>query len=123
MRERIAASADGQRGRRNAHQPDRPDGEPAGDRRSIVRRTGSPLLRVGAIVAMAAVVVGACGGRSGGTPTASSGAGQSSGASTAAGGGTVNIAINPWVGYEADAAVGGYLIFFFNGTATTEKNL
>ena len=25
------------------------------------------------------------------------------------GGGTVNIAINPWVGYEADAAVVGYL--------------
>jgi len=37
--------------------------------------------------------------------------------------GTVNLAINPWVGYEADAAVVGYLAKNKLGCTVTEKNL
>jgi glycine betaine/proline transport system substrate-binding protein len=57
--------------------------------------------RTAAAAAMV-MTLAACGG-------AKSGAGDS----TATGGttkGTVNIAVNPWVGYEADAAVVGYLL-------------
>jgi glycine betaine/proline transport system substrate-binding protein len=44
---------------------------------------------------------------------------------TAAGGskGTVNLAVNPWVGYEADAAVIGYLLDKKMGYTVTKKNL
>jgi len=38
-------------------------------------------------------------------------------------GGTVNIAINPWVGYEADAAVVGYLLEHELGYKVEKKNL
>ena len=98
-----------------------------------MRRSSSPLLRLGAMAAIAVVVLGACGGRSGATssPDSSSGGGGGGGASAPAasgggGGGTVgniNIAINPWVGYEADAAVVGYLIKNKLGGTVTEKNL
>ena len=91
-----------------------------------MRRSTSPLLRIGAMAAMAVVVLSACGGRSGATtPPASTGTGggSSSGPSAPAGGGTVNIAINPWVGYEADAAVVGYLMKSKLGATVTEKNL
>jgi glycine betaine/proline transport system substrate-binding protein len=37
--------------------------------------------------------------------------------------GAVNLAVNPWVGYEADAAVVGYLAKTKLGCTVTEKNL
>ncbi len=96
-----------------------------------VRRTSSPRLRVAALAAMAAIAFSACSGRGGATtePAASTGSAPSGAASsgaapsTAAGGGTMNLAINPWVGYEADAAVVGYLAKSKLGATVNEKNL
>ena len=92
-----------------------------------MRRSTSPLLRMGAMAAIAVVVLGACGGRSGATTTPASSTGTGGTASGApapsGGGGNVNIAINPWVGYEADAAVVGYLMKSKLGYTVTEKNL
>ena len=66
-----------------------------------MRRSSSPLLRLGALAAIAAVAFSACSNRGGGESTAPGTSGQPAG-STAAGG-TINIAINPWVGYESNA--------------------
>jgi glycine betaine/proline transport system substrate-binding protein len=91
-----------------------------------VRRTTSPLLRVGALAAVAVIALGACGGRSGGSTAPAGSAGGGAGVSCALSGaskGTVNIAINPWVGYEADAAVVGCLAKGTLGYTVTEKNL
>ena len=60
-----------------------------------MRRSCSPLLRLGALAAIAVAAFSACSSR-GGASTAPAVSGQPQ-ASTAAGG-TVNIAINPWVG-------------------------
>jgi glycine betaine/proline transport system substrate-binding protein len=51
--------------------------------------------------------------------------GSSSGGSSAAAGkcGNVNIAVNPWVGYEADAAVVGYVAEKDLGCTVTKKDL
>jgi glycine betaine/proline transport system substrate-binding protein len=67
------------------------------------------LARLGALLAVGALALGAC---------SSNGGGGSSG-----GGGTVNIAINPWVGYEANAAVVGCIAHSQLGATVTEKNL
>jgi glycine betaine/proline transport system substrate-binding protein len=70
-----------------------------------------------AVVALGLVVTG-CGGAKVG--------GSSGGASSGSGGGskgTVNIAINPWVGYEADAAVVSYLLQSKLGYTVQKKNL
>jgi glycine betaine/proline transport system substrate-binding protein len=48
---------------------------------------------------------------------------SSSGTSNGKPCGTVNMAVNPWVGYEADAAVVGYLAKTKLGCTVTEKNL
>lgn len=45
------------------------------------------------------------------------------GGASPGGGGTVNIAINPWVGYEANAAVVGYLLENELGYDVVEKDL
>jgi glycine betaine/proline transport system substrate-binding protein len=89
----------------------------------VRRRTTGPVARVVTLVAIAAIVVGACGGRGAATsgPTAGSSAGG--GSSPAAAKGTVNIAINPWVGYEADAAVVGWVLKNQLGYKVQEKNL
>src|SRR5512141_512097 len=90
----------------------------------MANRSNRTLARVGTGLAIAAIVFGACSSRSGETTAPSTDAGAS--ASTAAGGGakgTVNIAINPWVGYEADAAVVGYLLKNKLGYTVEEKNL
>jgi glycine betaine/proline transport system substrate-binding protein len=77
------------------------------------------------LAAVAAIVLGACGGRTGATaaPPASGGAPASAGPAASGTGANVNIAINPWVGYEADAAVVGYLMKTKLGNQVTEKNL
>ena len=66
------------------------------------------LARLGALLAVGALALGAC--------SSNGGAGSSSG-----GGGTVNIVINPWVGYEADAAVVGYVAKSQLGTTVTRR--
>jgi glycine betaine/proline transport system substrate-binding protein len=89
-----------------------------------VRRTSSPLLRLGALAAIAVVAFSACGGRSGATTAPAASGGGGTAASVAPGsGGTMNLAINPWVGYEADAAVVGYLAKSKLGATVNEKNL
>ncbi len=92
-----------------------------------MKRDRKRLAQLGAAFAIAAIVFGACS-RSGGAsnaPSTAASAGSSAAASGAAGGtkGTVNIAINPWVGYEADAAVVGYLLKEKLGYKVEEKNL
>lgn len=73
----------------------------------------SSIRRLAVVVAAAGVVLAACS-STGGSPAASGGAG---------GGGTVNMAINPWVGYEANAAVVGYLLENELGYTVVNKNL
>jgi glycine betaine/proline transport system substrate-binding protein len=80
-----------------------------------VRTTQAGLRRLAASVAVLVVLVGAC---------SSTPGGSGGGASVAPGsGGTVNIAINPWVGYEADAAVVGYILKTQLGATVNEKVL
>jgi glycine betaine/proline transport system substrate-binding protein len=92
-----------------------------------VSRTTSPLGRLGVLLAIAALAFIACSGRGGASekPSTESGASAvTSGAPASTGPkGTVNIAINPWVGYEADAAVVGYLLKDKLGYTVAEKNL
>ncbi|HSL33992.1 MAG TPA: ABC transporter substrate-binding protein [Candidatus Limnocylindrales bacterium] len=73
----------------------------------------SSIRRLAVVVAAAGIVLAACS-STGGSPAASGGAG---------GGGTVNMAINPWVGYEANAAVVGYLLENELGYTVVNKNL
>ena len=71
-----------------------------------------------ALVAVAALVVTGCGGATVG--------GGGGGGSTAASGppcGTVNLAINPWVGYEANAAVFSYVAKSRLGCTVVNKDL
>ena len=91
--------------------------------------------RLGALVAVAAIAT-AC--SSGGGATASAGPGASDAAPSGAApsapaatdggalpgeGTTVNIAVNPWVGYEANAAVVGYLLEHELGYTVEKKEL
>jgi glycine betaine/proline transport system substrate-binding protein len=66
-----------------------------------------------AAVAVTGLVLAACTSGGGGSPAASG----------AGGGGTVNMAINPWVGYEANAAVVGYLLENELGVTVVNKDL
>jgi glycine betaine/proline transport system substrate-binding protein len=65
-------------------------------------------------VALAAVVTLAVSGCGGASSTAADSAGSK---------GVVKIAVNPWVGYEADAAVVGYLLEHELGYKVEKKNL
>ncbi len=71
------------------------------------------------VVASAALVLSACGGGSVGEKT------KENQSNAAAGGdcGTFNMAVNPWVGYEADAYVVGYVADTKLGCQTDYKNL
>ncbi len=70
-----------------------------------------------AVVAAAALALAGCGGATVG--------GSSSGGSGGSGGscGTVNLAVNPWVGYEADAAVYSYVAKNKLGCNVVKKDL
>jgi glycine betaine/proline transport system substrate-binding protein len=68
-----------------------------------------------AIAAVLGLAVAGCGGAK---SDAGSGDKPAGGAK-----GTVNLAVNPWVGYEADAAVVGYLLQNKLGYTVTKKNL
>jgi glycine betaine/proline transport system substrate-binding protein len=73
------------------------------------------LYRLAALGAAAAIALAAC-----------SGSGSSPAASTAASHapcGTVNIAVNPWVGYEANAAVVAYVLKHELGCTVVLKNI
>nr|WP_198954472.1 ABC transporter substrate-binding protein [Kineosporia sp. R_H_3] len=76
-----------------------------------------------ALVATFALALAACGGAKVGEDTTSSAAPAPGGSGTAAACGTVNIAINPWVGYEADAAVVAELLQSKLGCTVVKKNL
>jgi glycine betaine/proline transport system substrate-binding protein len=90
-----------------------------------VTKNTNTRVRVLALLAASALAVAACGGAKVGagastTPTASTGGGSSAPAKAC---GTVNLAVNPWVGYEADAAVVGYLLKTKLGCTVVDKNL
>jgi glycine betaine/proline transport system substrate-binding protein len=73
-----------------------------------------------AMVAAAALALAACGGAKVGE-TESPAASGSGGAAAECG--TVNMAVNPWVGYEADAAVAAYVLETELGCTVNKKNL
>ena len=75
-----------------------------------------------ALIAACALALAACGGaKVGSTGTAASGA--AGGGSSGAACGTVNLAVNPWVGYEADAAVAAQVLQTSVGCTVVKKNL
>ena len=78
--------------------------------------------RLAAVVATFGIILGACTSSnapaSAGAPSASTAA-----AASMAPCGTVNIAVNPWVGYEADAAVVGYVLQHQLGCTVVKKNI
>jgi glycine betaine/proline transport system substrate-binding protein len=82
----------------------------------IGSKQASGRLRAGAVLAALALSLTACGGAK---------VGGSSSKSAAAGGkcGNVNLAVNAWVGYEADAAVVAYVAQNKLGCTVTKKNL
>jgi ABC-type proline/glycine betaine transport systems, periplasmic components len=79
-------------------------------------------IRLLAGVLVLGVTAAGCGGAKvdSGAPAASASAGGSGAASS---GGTVKLAVNPWVGYEADAAVVGYLLEHELGYTVEKKDL
>ncbi len=80
-----------------------------------------------AVAAALAIVVAGCGGAkvgdtgSSSTPPAASGSNSASPSAAACG--TVNLAVNPWVGYEADAAVFAYVAKTKLGCNVVKKDL
>ena len=69
-------------------------------------------------IAVLGLTLTACGGAKVGD--SSSGSGSSGGSGTC---GTFNLAVNPWVGYEADAAVVAYVAEHDLGCKVTQKDL
>ncbi len=80
-------------------------------------------VRVLALLVVAALAVAACGGAKVGASSSSTPAATGSAGSSAKPCGTVNIAVNPWVGYEADFAVVAYLLRTKLGCTVVQKNL
>src|SRR5690349_13308971 len=81
--------------------------------------------RVGTALAVVAIVLSAC---KASAPSASGGGVAASGggaasAPPAGSAGTVNLAVNPWVGYEADAAVVSYILSHNLGYTVNKKNI
>jgi len=74
----------------------------------------SASIRLTAIGAVLGLAVAGCGGAKSDAGSTGRPAGSK---------GTVNLAVNPWVGYEADAAVVGYLLQNKLGYTVTKKNL
>jgi glycine betaine/proline transport system substrate-binding protein len=85
------------------------------------RRAGR-LGRIAAAVGLA-VALAACGGAKVGSTTSSSSAAGAASGSAAGACGTVNLAVNPWVGYEADAAVYAYVAKTKLGCNVVKKDL
>ena len=74
-------------------------------------------VRAGVLLAVAGLLVAACGG------TKVNAGSSSSGGATHKPCGTVNIAVNPWVGYEADYAVVAYVLKTKLGCTVTGSNI
>ncbi len=83
------------------------------------RRT--PGLRAGLLVTVLSVGLAACGGAKVGGTTAAGSSSASGGSGKACG--TVNLAVNPWVGYEANAAVIADVAQTRLGCTVTKKDL
>jgi glycine betaine/proline transport system substrate-binding protein len=81
--------------------------------------------RLGRLAAAAglAVALAACGGAKVGATSSSSAAAAGGASSGKAACGTVNLAVNPWVGYEADAAVFAYVAKTKLGCNVVKKDL
>jgi glycine betaine/proline transport system substrate-binding protein len=82
--------------------------------------------RLAAVVATFGIIVGACSATPAATNAPASAAAPSASTAAAASNapcGTVNIAVNPWVGYEADAAVVGYVLEHELGCTVVKKNI
>ncbi len=101
---------------------------------------GNPAARIASVAAVFMIVFGACTSSGGATPAASSAAPAASSAAPASAPasvtpsssaaavssapcGSVNLAVNPWVGYEADAAVIAYIAQHSLGCTVVKKNL
>ena len=87
-----------------------------------MRQMNASIRRLAVVVTTLSLALAACsspGGGASATPAGSSG----TPASAPATGGTVNIAINPWVGYEANAAVVAYLLEKELGYTVEKKDL
>jgi glycine betaine/proline transport system substrate-binding protein len=80
------------------------------------------LARALAALAVVALVFAGCA-RTGGTPAPTAGPSDAAATPLPGAGKTVNIAINPWVGYEANAAVVAYLLEEKLGYTVVKKNL
>jgi glycine betaine/proline transport system substrate-binding protein len=78
----------------------------------------SSIRRLAVVITVLGLALAACSSGGGASPAASAG---SQGGGDA--GGTVNIAINPWVGYEANAAVVAYLLENELGYKVVKKDL
>jgi glycine betaine/proline transport system substrate-binding protein len=95
-------------------------------RRSSMDRDQLGWRRVGTAIAIVAIVLSAC---KASAPSASGGGAAASGGAAAASAppagsaGTVNLAVNPWVGYEADAAVVSYILSHNLGYTVNKKNI
>ncbi len=88
---------------------------------------GSTFKRLGVVVATFILALSACTSSGSSSPVASTAASASAGASTAATSqapcGTVNLAVNPWVGYEANYAVIAYVLEHELGCKVVKKDL
>ena len=83
--------------------------------------TRAAALVTGALLAL--TVTGCGGAKVGETTTSAASAADGASGATGADCGTFNIAINPWVGYEADAAVVGYVAERDLGCTVVKKEL
>jgi glycine betaine/proline transport system substrate-binding protein len=87
-----------------------------------MRQMNASIRRLAVVVTTLSLAVAACSGPGGGasaTPASSGG----TPASAPATGGTVNLAINPWVGYEATAAVVAHILEKELGYTVNKKDL
>ncbi len=87
-----------------------------------MRQMNASIRRLAVVATTLSLALAACtspGGGASATPAGSSG----TPASAPATGGTVNIAINPWVGYEANAAVVAYILEKELGYTVVKKDL
>lgn len=77
-----------------------------------MKATGIGLRRAAVMLAVVALVLSAC-----------KASAPSSSAAAPGSAGTVNLAVNPWVGYEADAAVVSYILTNQLGYTVNKKNI
>jgi glycine betaine/proline transport system substrate-binding protein len=90
---------------------------------SAPAKTGSRRRIAIAASGVLALVLAGCGGATVGSSTNTTSAGAGTAAGAAAKCGNVNLAVNPWVGYSADAAVISYVAKTDLGCTVTEKNI